>query len=271
MKRNPCRAITTSSNQQCSKKALIGASYCWIHYPKRTPLIILFIGAIIGLFLQIGYDNFTTSEEEERLSELSSKFDGFVEFAAKLYPNLEEKKAIEKFKEEFESLKSEYLTEKNTIKNLSSSIEVKFSGKWSKSPGSIIPISPADRQWYLILINPENGNEIKFYGTQMYSFEDLSPNLSIFKSRQAARPGNFPISEQIEVLNNYKKMRIFIPFIFRQNNIGNREITLEEVNITLFVNNSIKKQHVRKPQASFVIPINEKGWAIFDLSVENLL
>lgn len=271
MKRIKCSAIASSSKQQCSNNALLGSSYCWVHYQKKSPLIFLIIGGFIGLLLQITYDNVTTSEEEKRLTDLSQKFDGFVKFSKELYPSLEENKAIERFQDEFEKLRSEYLTEKNTIKSLSSSIEVKFSGKWSETPGTIIPVSPGDRNWYLVLISPKNGKEIKFFGTQRHSFEDISPSVSTFKSRQAVRSGNFPIGEQLNALLSYRKLRILIPFVFRQNSIENKEIFLEEVKITLFVNNSVEKEHIYKQRAPFTVPLNENGWAIFDINVENLL
>lgn len=268
MKKAPCRAIATYSDNQCSKKALIGSSYCWIHHPKKTPLICLFIGAAIGLFFQICHDNLTTSEEESRLSELSEKFDGFVEFAKKRYPKLKEKEAIEKLKEELEKFKSEYLIEKNTIKNLSSSIEVKFSAKWSKRVTNVSTMNPSDRQWFLILTNPENNDKIKFYGIQRYSFE-IHDGLATFTSRQAVRPGNFPISAQIRVLNNYTKLIILIPFISLLDSIENNEIFLEEMNVIFFINNSIKKQY-RSKFSSIAIPIREDHWAGFEVTVKNL-
>ena len=122
MKRKQCRAIAASTAQQCSNKALLGTSYCWLHYPKKAPLILLIIGGLVGLLLQTAYDSFTTSEEENRLKDLkettdrgekrvialSQKFDGFVEFAKKLYPNLGEKEAIKKLQEAFEKFQLEY-------------------------------------------------------------------------------------------------------------------------------------------------------------------
>jgi len=194
--------------------------------------------------------------------------DGFVQFAKKLYPEEGESEAIDRLRKDLERFKSEYDLEKRTIKNLKSVIEIQFSGKWSKSPGSIIPISPSDRYWFLVLISPEHEKEVKFFGTQRYSFQDLSITTALFRSRQAVREGNFPIGERIEVLTSFTKLRFFIPLFFRQSSIEERKILLEQVKVTFFLNDLQLTESVKKPRDPFGVPINEKGWAIFDLNIQ---
>ncbi len=70
MKRIQCQAIAKSTQKQCTKKAMWGTSYCWLHYPRRESFIILFIGAVLGLFLQVVWDFFTISTEEREIIKL---------------------------------------------------------------------------------------------------------------------------------------------------------------------------------------------------------
>jgi len=121
----------------------------------------------------------------------------------------------------------------------------------------------------LVLISPENDKEIKFFGTQRYSFDDLSPTLAVFKSRQAVRQGDFPIGEQIEVLSSFRKLRFLIPLFFRQSSIEESKIFLEQVKILFFLNDLEQIQYENKPRNPFTVPINEKGWAVFDLNIQD--
>jgi len=70
MKKAACEAIAKSTQKQCSKKALLGTNYCWIHYPKKVPVIFLFIGALLSTIFQITYNSITISDEEEKIEEL---------------------------------------------------------------------------------------------------------------------------------------------------------------------------------------------------------
>jgi hypothetical protein len=230
-----------------------------MHYPKRTPFVFLILGAILGFLFQVGYDSVTTSPEEQKIIDLSKKFDGFVQFAKKLYPEEEESEAINRLRKDFERFKSEYDLEKRTIKNLKSVIEIQFSGKWSESPGSIIPFSPSDRYWFLVLISSEHEKKIKFFGTQSISFQDLSPSTALFRSRQAVRQEEFPIGERIDVLTSFTKIRFFIPLFFIQTSIEGRKIFLEQVKVIFFLNDLELTELVKKPKDPFGVPINEKG------------
>jgi len=49
-----CKAFAKSTQQQCQKIALRGTIYCWVHYPKKGPILLLFIGALLGALLGLG-------------------------------------------------------------------------------------------------------------------------------------------------------------------------------------------------------------------------
>jgi len=40
------------------------------HYPKKVPVIFLFIGALLSTIFQITYNSITISDEEEKIEEL---------------------------------------------------------------------------------------------------------------------------------------------------------------------------------------------------------
>ena len=71
--RTKCQAFAKTKEQQCQNKALLGTNYCWIHYPKKSPFLFLFIGAFIGFILQLTYDHFTVSAEERKINELTKE------------------------------------------------------------------------------------------------------------------------------------------------------------------------------------------------------
>ena len=66
MEKTVCRAIAKSTQKQCSNKALLGTNYCWMHYPKKVPVIFLLVGALLSLIFQVAYDFLTVSDEEKK-------------------------------------------------------------------------------------------------------------------------------------------------------------------------------------------------------------
>ena len=71
--RPKCQGFAKTTQQQCQNNALLGTNYCWVHYPKKSPILFLFIGALLGLLLQLSYDHFTVSAEERKIDELTEE------------------------------------------------------------------------------------------------------------------------------------------------------------------------------------------------------
>jgi tetratricopeptide (TPR) repeat protein len=45
---------------------MLGAEYCFIHYPKRAPLVLLVVGATLSVGFQEVWDSLTLSDQEKR-------------------------------------------------------------------------------------------------------------------------------------------------------------------------------------------------------------
>lgn len=73
MKKEQCQAIARNTNNQCSKNAMWRTSYCWVHFPKKEPIIFLIAGALLGLLCQVIWDMCTVSQEEQKIVALQAQ------------------------------------------------------------------------------------------------------------------------------------------------------------------------------------------------------
>lgn len=62
-----CQAFAKATKEQCKNNASIGSPYCWHHFPKKEPLIMLIVGALIGVIFTAGYDGLKNKYLEEKL------------------------------------------------------------------------------------------------------------------------------------------------------------------------------------------------------------
>jgi tetratricopeptide (TPR) repeat protein len=51
---------------------MLGTEYCFMHYPKRAPVVALFAGALLSVAFQFLLDSVTVSDEEKRIIVLSA-------------------------------------------------------------------------------------------------------------------------------------------------------------------------------------------------------
>ena len=82
--------------------------------------------------------------------ELQKGIKPYEQFVETLYPGLEKQDALEKLKKDFYDFKNRAEIEENTIRTLEANLNVIFSGEWSSSFSSTIPVllgSPLP--WYM--------------------------------------------------------------------------------------------------------------------------
>ncbi len=196
-------------------------------------------------------------------SELKEQLLPFQEFAKNLYPSETNEKALKKLQEELQSTKrfvssenaiikgelqntkDELFVEKNTLKDLSSIMSIKFSGEWNDKPYPSQVFSTVNDVYYLLFEDSKKKfPRIEFYATEQYVFKSLSENTSEFTVRQSVRKGSQPLGSMIDVLDNYDIINVFIPFIL-YSNFKKPLIKISELRIDLIINGKIVKQFKR--------------------------
>ncbi|MBI4483205.1 MAG: tetratricopeptide repeat protein [Acidobacteria bacterium] len=55
---------------------MLGAEYCFVHYPKRAPIVALVVGALLSVAFQAILDSWTLSDEEKRIIALNGEVKG---------------------------------------------------------------------------------------------------------------------------------------------------------------------------------------------------
>ena len=154
--------------------------------------------------------------------------------------------------------------EKSIIRDFDSDLQIVFSGKWSTSPASYIPISPVDKEWYIVFTKGTSNNQpIRFIATQQYSFNNLNQNKVIFVSRQAVLKGEYPTGQLINVLSDYDTINFYIPFKASTNKIKDKKVLIEQVAIKFFLNS--KRCNDILYNEPLEVIIDDSGWATFNI------
>jgi len=235
--------------------------------------LFLVIGALLSTIFQVSYDAFTVSDEEQQIIGLSESLKPFEELATKFYPDIEQKTALTNLKNDFENLRKQFQAEKNTLKEFEAKLKITFSGKWKKSPASIVPVSlgtPPPRYIEFLKTDFEKEKPIKFIATQLYSRKSVAYNRVVFESRQAVPEGNFPLGKNIDELSKYDKIRIYMPLNLRAQNFEGERILIERLEISFFINNREHKKIDLQKMIPFEVPVKNR-WAIFDYKTESNL
>lgn len=244
-----CQAIAKSTQKQCENKSLIGADYCWMHYPKKSPLIFLLIGAILSLVLQVFYDNFTVSDEEKRIIELTDNLEPFIKLAENYFPDLDQKTALTKLQHQLDE-------QKNTIRELIANVKIRFSGDWSGSPSGVTPIyHPKPLPHYFVLTNSYGpvDKPIRFYPDpyQLYDFTDADNKSVYFTTKIEVPSGQYPVGKNIKILESYDHVDFFMPLGMFRNQMKSDEILIEGVEFTIIMNGEEKLKVDSKEQIHF--------------------
>ena len=162
------------------------------------------------------------------------------------------------------SLESELEVEKTTIRDFNSDLQIVISGNWSSSPSSYIPISPVDKEWYIVFTKGTSNNQpIRFIATQQYLFNDVNQNKVIFVSRQAVPKGEYPTGQLINVLSDYDTINFYIPFKASTNKIKDKKVLIEQVAIKFFLNS--KRCNDILYNEPLEVIIDDSGWATFNI------
>ncbi len=224
-----CKAIAKSTNEPCKKKAVPGSCYCLFHIEK-TPLI---CGALIGVLLSYLFNWILPSPELTELQRLRDDVKPVISLVETSFPSLERSKAIEKLMGDYKQLQEEVQAEKNTLHSLSSRLIVTFSGEWDSDPYPRQLMSPVNHEYYVELVGPDQ--KIKFYASEVYTFKTIAANRAQFSSSQAVKDGAFPLGAQIDTLESFSQINIFVPF-FLGDSIQGGQIVVEQINMTFSIN-----------------------------------
>lgn len=136
--------------------------------------------------------------------------------------------------------------EKNIIRDFESIIRIKFSGKWNNPPYPYQIFHHVNDQYYIELQGKTPDLSIKFYATEPYQFRTINSNSAIFESKQAVQKDIFPIGKTINELSSIDKIIFQIPLICCEN-IEDRKIIIEQVEIIFFVNSEKHVMIFNKP------------------------
>lgn len=67
--KNRCRALS-NKNQQCKNDKMSFSQYCFFHQPKALPIFTLFLGGLIGLFINLAWTEIFPPKSERRKVDL---------------------------------------------------------------------------------------------------------------------------------------------------------------------------------------------------------
>lgn len=262
MKSNQCQSIAKSTGIQCTKKPMKGTNYCWVHIPKKGPLIGFIIGAALSLIFTVAWDYFTTSDEEEQIIELRDSLDPFIQMAEKTYPNENRQNALSKLKQDLEGFKKDTYAELNTIREFLAIVEVKFSGDWrGKLSVRDMRTQFENLHHYLSLTKTLKPNDktIKLYPDQDHSlkFTDSGPKSAIFKTELSVKKTDFPIGFKFSDLAPYDRINIFIFLGWFKSKMNSMDVIIEEVDLTFIINGK-KRVVIDKQKTSDFLPRKEK-------------
>jgi len=169
------------------------------------------------------------------------------------------------------ALEQKLIEEKQTIRSFDSSIELTLEGTWKdgRTPDKRKLLSPTQGEYYLVLetLSEDDTNAIRFYSTERFSYILEESRRVIFRSRQAVKPGSFPLGENIQALEPYKRITVWIPRI-RQKNLLDEDLVLITATIDFYINGELF--HTRKHNVPSKIGLFDDDFAGFSLVGPNI-
>ena len=129
--------------------------------------------------------------------------------------------------------------------------------------------SPTNHQYYVVLQSTNKTEDIIFYSTTPYVFNEIDKKTLTFESNQSVKKGIYPHGKSFGILNNYDSIVIHIPFISDKNFIKN-EIIVENIEINLIIN-GVKKFQIKHAERQTVALLkhDNRTWASFGLAIPN--
>jgi hypothetical protein len=176
----------------------------------------------------------------------------FKDLATKLYPNIDQKEALEKLRSRMDTvdrqiqegeqkiggLSSQLLIEKNTIKSFDVTVAIEFSGTWNKQPypNWLQPAKPMPfLRWR---DNSKRQPDLEFCASRI-NYETINDTTGLFKNALVILPGGNPLGELTDMLNAYDQMDFWILFTMPEN-LLNPIVTIRKVDIVFSIN-GVKK------------------------------
>lgn len=244
----------------------------WLNFFRIAGYIALFFGVIctVGVdYLKNKQDKVSDSLKEKQMTELMTDvkdskklLEPFNDMASKLYPELNQKEALDKLKEKIDSLdkavssgaekvttlSSELTVEKKTIKTFDVAVSIEFSGTWDKPPYSQW-LQPPKPMTLLKWTDKSNKNPDLEFSTSKISYETINSSTGLFKNTLIIQPGQFPLGHLTDILRAYDEMAFWIVLSWPEN-LLNPKITFNKVDIVFSINGSKRGELHYQPNIS---------------------
>jgi hypothetical protein len=236
----------------------------WLNFFKILGYIALIFGAIctVGVdYLKSKHDATKDALKDKQMTELvddvkASKklLEPFNYIANKLYPNLDQKAALDKLKlrldnvdkeisighDKIASLTSELTIEKNTIKSFEVSVYIEFSGKWGKTPYPIWYQNTIPTPYLKWSDKTKKFPDIDFCCSKI-NFKTLNENTAAFENILSVQTGKNPLGELLNILSNYNIMSFWFP-LSQPKNLLDSHIEVNKILIAFSINGSPKEK-----------------------------
>ena len=230
----------------------------WINFFR----ILGYVALIFGAVCTVGVDYLKNKEDDQRelrqqtqMTDLSNNvknsnklLEPFSDLATKLYPNLEQKEALEKLRtrmdsadreiktgsEKVSSLNTELNLEKNTIKTFDVTVSIEFSGNWKEQPYPLW-LQPAKPTPYMRWRDSSKKYPDLEFCTSRINYETINANTGLFRNTLSILPGQFPLGELKEILKTYDKMEFWILFTTPEKLLGPK-IVFNKIDLVFSIN-----------------------------------
>ena len=162
-------------------------------------------------------------------------------------------------------------SEKLIIRDLYATLEVRFSGEWSKNPYPEQIISPVNDQFYVYLKRDQDtiSTDVMLFATEPYQFTKIGPSSAKFVVRQRVHSDEFPIGQKRDALSEFNSVGIFIPFLV-SSDFHSPKIVVQDLNLVLSLNGASGKPiRIKSPIDAPVRIYNKskKPWANFEIPI----
>jgi hypothetical protein len=232
----------------------------WLNFFRIFGYGALIVGAVctVGVdFIKNKEDRKKETVQESKMTELSTDvkasrklLEPFSDLAIKLYPNVEQKEALEKLRNRLDSTEKEILenkakvtglttelnTEKKTIKSFDAIVSIVISGKWNGTPYPLWYQNVKPTTYMRWHDNSGKLPDLEFATSKLLS-ETVDKTTAQFKNTFSISPGQFPLGELTEILKSYDKMECWV-LITEPSSLLSPIITFNRIDIIISINGS---------------------------------
>lgn len=216
----------------------------WLSTFKYIGYGIIIFGAVCSVIvdhLKEKEDRKKELQQQAQMVELSSDvkesrklLEPFSNLAVKLYPNLDQREALDKLKNRLDSLDQQLQTEIKTIKSFEVVVSIEFSGKWTKPPYSVWYQPPKPKPFMTWKDKSKQLPKIEFCAARI-NYETIDANTGSFKNTLSVQPGEFPLGKSTDALKDYDDMAFWMLWTGPRNLID-PVIVFNKIDLVFYIN-----------------------------------